>query len=57
MTELLEPNGGWLNSWLPWLRWTPTSAQEVRDAAEALLVKADLKVIQKPKNLSFEIYL
>ena len=43
VTELLEPREGWISSWLPWLRWTPTSAKEVRDAEEALLVKADLQ--------------
>lgn len=41
--ELLEPRAGWISSWLPWLRWTPTSAQEVRDAEEALLDAAGLQ--------------
>ena len=41
--EILEPRGGWLTSWFPRLRWSPTSAQEVRDAEEALLARAELQ--------------
>merc|ERR1719195_2129435 len=37
MSEVLEPCEGWLRSWFPWLRWTPTSAKEVKEAEEQLM--------------------
>ena len=39
MTEVavLEPRLGWLQSWLPWLRWTPTSPGELEQAEHRLL--------------------
>merc|ERR1712012_833242 len=33
----LEPRSGWLHSWFPWLRWSPTSAAELKQAEEKLL--------------------
>jgi len=34
---VLEPREGWLQSWLPFLRWTPTSPVEVKEAEENIL--------------------
>ena len=43
MSEVLEPCGGWLSSWFPWLRWTPTSAREVKEAEERLLAHCQIQ--------------
>ena len=45
MTEVavLEPRLGWLQSWLPWLRWTPTSPQELEVAEQNLLAFSTMK--------------
>ena len=43
LTTVLEPRLGWLQSWLPWLRWTPTSPQELEQAEEKLLSFSTLK--------------
>ena len=43
VTTVLEPRLGWLQSWLPWLRWTPTSPQELEQAEERLLAFSSLK--------------
>ena len=34
---VLEPWESWLRSWIPFLRWTPTSPQKVKEAEENLL--------------------
>ena len=34
---VLEPRESWLRSWIPFLRWTPTSPQKVKEAEENLL--------------------
>merc|ERR1711976_443228 len=41
--NILEPRSTWLQTWLPWLRWTPTSAVEAKQAEEALLDQANVK--------------
>ena len=43
VTTVLEPRLGWLQSWLPWLRWTPTSPLEVESAEERLLAYCSTK--------------
>ena len=43
VTTVLEPRLGWLQSWLPWLRWTPTSPLEVERAEERLLAYCSTK--------------
>jgi len=43
LSNSLEPKSNWLQTWLPWLRWTPTSANELKDAEEALLEHANVK--------------
>jgi len=35
--DVLEPRESWLRSWIPYLRWTPTSPQKVKEAEENLL--------------------
>ena len=43
LSTVLEPRLGWLQSWLPWLRWTPTSPLELEQAEEKLLAFSSLK--------------
>lgn len=33
----LEPRPSWLQSWLPWLSWVPTSSDKLREAEERFL--------------------
>ncbi len=35
--EVLEPRTGWFQYWFPYLRWVPSSPQELRDAEESVL--------------------
>jgi len=43
--DVIEPKESWLRSWLPFLRWTPTSPYELKEAEEKLLqfVKTESK--------------
>ena len=43
--DVIEPKESWLRSWLPFLRWTPTSPYKLKEAEEKLLqfVKTESK--------------
>ena len=35
--DVIEPKESWLRSWVPFLRWTPTSPYKLKEAEEKLL--------------------
>lgn len=43
MAVVLEPKDSWFRRWFPYLRWVPSSAQELKNAEETLLSFVDTK--------------